>query len=212
MDLKGFFGRDTAGLPNWAWVIVVVGGIAAAYLVPRFLGKGGSVTDTTPTSGSAGTSGIGLAIDPTTGLPYAVEGLVPSGAGTPPPLVGGTTTTSYTGVIRPIQKTGKAAQYDAKNPDGVPIHATPGGNEVGKAAYGSQIKITGQPVNGPNNFGTGDTAGSTLWFPILFNGQAAYVSAYDIASTQAGGATLLSPQEFYTQWPGSNTRQIRLVG
>jgi len=81
--ISGFLNKDTAGLPNWAWGLVVVGGIAAAYIVPKFLGGASSTTSTDQTSTNTGTgaSGLGLAIDPTTGLPYAVEGLVPSGAG-----------------------------------------------------------------------------------------------------------------------------------
>lgn len=89
-----FFGRDTAGLPNWAWVLIVGAGIAAAYIVPKLLGNatGTSSQDAASTGTGTNASGLGLAIDPTTGLPYAVEGLVPSGgtAGTvdnnPPPV------------------------------------------------------------------------------------------------------------------------------
>ena len=47
-------------------------------------GGGGTATSAPGTStdnlnGGNGSSGLGLAIDPTTGLPYAVQGLVPSG-------------------------------------------------------------------------------------------------------------------------------------
>lgn len=87
-DFKGFLGKDTAGLPNWAWLLVVGAGLAAAYIVPKILAGKSSNSSSTPTTGTGtGTSGLGLAIDPTNGLPYAVEGLVPSGAyaGTPNP-------------------------------------------------------------------------------------------------------------------------------
>lgn len=81
--IQGFLGKDTAGLPNWAWLLVVAGGIAAAYFVPKFLGgQSPSATDQTATNAGtaqSNTNGIGLAVDPTTGLPYAVEGLSPSG-------------------------------------------------------------------------------------------------------------------------------------
>lgn len=84
--IQGFLGKDTAGLPNWAWLLVVAGGIAAAYFVPKFLGgQSSSSTSSTDQSaqaqaqGQGGPTGIGLAVDPTTGLPYAVEGLSPSG-------------------------------------------------------------------------------------------------------------------------------------
>ena len=76
--ITGFLSKDTAGLPNWAWLLVVGAGIAAVYVIPKFTGNKASSTNA---SSSTDTSGLGLAVDPTTGLPYAVEGLVPSGAG-----------------------------------------------------------------------------------------------------------------------------------
>ncbi len=77
----GFLKADTAGLPNWAWLLVVAAGIAAATILPKYFGKATGSTTTDQTSTDTGTSqaGLGLAVDPTTGLPYAVEGLVPSG-------------------------------------------------------------------------------------------------------------------------------------
>jgi hypothetical protein len=97
-DFKGIMGKEVAGLPTWVWVVVVGAGIAAAYVVPRFLGsKGTNATATTGTGDASGASGLGLAVDPTTGLPYAVEGLVPGGglAG------GGNTTTPVTNPVTP---------------------------------------------------------------------------------------------------------------
>src|SRR6266704_1488198 len=85
--IEGFLKGETAGLPNWAWILIVAAGIAAAVIVPKFFG-GASSTDTSSTPDS----GIGLAIDPTTGLPYAVEGLVPLGAGAGAGATGGSIT------------------------------------------------------------------------------------------------------------------------
>lgn len=73
--VKGFLTGTTAGLPNWAWILVVVAGVGGAILLPKLLGNKTGTT-TSDTTGE----GLGLALDPTTGLPYAVEGLVPSGA------------------------------------------------------------------------------------------------------------------------------------
>jgi hypothetical protein len=70
--IKGFMTKDLAGMPTWVWILIVGAGITAVYIIPKFFGTK-SASQTTPTSG------LGLAIDPTTGLPYAVEGLVPSG-------------------------------------------------------------------------------------------------------------------------------------
>ena len=90
----GFLKGTTAGLPNWAWVAVVAAGLAAAYFVPKFLNGGNSSNANNGTGGvSLPDSGIGLAVDPTTGLPYATEGLVPAGGtvgSTPPPAPGST--------------------------------------------------------------------------------------------------------------------------
>jgi LysM repeat protein len=120
----------TAGLPNWAWVLVVGGGIAAAYFLPKLLGGNSSATGTTGTTG-ADTSGIGLAVDPTTGLPYAVEGLVPSGAeaggtsGTPgpqgPPGIPGTP-----GPAGPPAPTGVPPKPPTKPPVKPPVPPKPG--------------------------------------------------------------------------------------
>lgn len=75
--VSGFMKNNTAGMPNWVWLLVIAGGIGLALAVKYYSSKK-SATDTT-TTGTDQTSGIGLAVDPTTGLPYAVEGLVPAG-------------------------------------------------------------------------------------------------------------------------------------
>ena len=103
----GFLNKTTAGLPNWAWIAVVVVGVAGAVLLPKLFGAKtpatpATATDTTGGTTGLSTSGIGLAIDPTTGLPYAVSGLVPSGAlannGVQNPGVNGGTVTPTTPV------------------------------------------------------------------------------------------------------------------
>lgn len=49
--IGGLLGKTTAGLPNWAWLLVIAGGIAAAIFVPKLFG-GGSSTDQTSTDGT----------------------------------------------------------------------------------------------------------------------------------------------------------------
>lgn len=95
--IKGFMSANTAGMPNWVWLLVIAGGIGLALAVKHFTsGKSGNAT----TTGTTPDSGLGLAVDPTTGLPYAVEGLVPAGGtvGMQPPSGtssgGGTTDTT----------------------------------------------------------------------------------------------------------------------
>lgn len=120
-DIKGIMSKEVAGLPTWVWVIVVGAGIAAAYIVPKFLGaKGTGQAATTGTGDSTG-SGLGLAIDPTTGLPYAVEGLVPAGglAG------GGNTTTPVTNPVTPPSGTA-FNPFKPVLPQGTTVPATGG--------------------------------------------------------------------------------------
>lgn len=75
--IEGFLEKETAGIPNWGWAAIIIVGIGAAYILPKFLGQKGNADASTDQG--ANTAGLGLAIDPATGLPYAVEGLVPSG-------------------------------------------------------------------------------------------------------------------------------------
>ena len=42
----GFLMGETAGVPNWAWILVVAAGIILAVIVPRVLNKGGGGTAT----------------------------------------------------------------------------------------------------------------------------------------------------------------------
>jgi hypothetical protein len=74
--------EKTGNVPNWVWVAVIVGGIALAWGVPKLMKGGTGSTTQDQTLGSTGATpqAIGLAVDPNTGLPYAVEGLVPAGA------------------------------------------------------------------------------------------------------------------------------------
>lgn len=78
--MPDFLSKDTAGLPNWAWLLIIGAGIAAAYIVPKIFGSITGSGSTTSTDSGTPASNLGLAVDPSTGLPYAVEGLVPSGA------------------------------------------------------------------------------------------------------------------------------------
>ncbi len=208
----GFFKQVTAGLPNWAWVLVVVGGVGAAILVPKFFGgKSTGTSDQTSTDqtnpSNPNTTGLGMAIDPGTGLPYAVEGLVPSGN----PYGSNTGNLDFSSLNQLLQQTIKSETnnlsqatigyvrgrfnqtqthaYDLATPQGVPIRDA-SGNILGYQAYGSAINITGNPqtFNGRTNFAvtknTPAGSGSSEWLPITYNGQTAYISAYDLTGYQ----------------------------
>lgn len=83
---KGMFGKDIAGFPVWVWLVIIGAGIGAVLLVKsgklKFPGS----------SSSTGSTGLGLAVDPSTGLPYAIEGLQPAGG-----LAGGGSTSTGSG-------------------------------------------------------------------------------------------------------------------
>lgn len=176
-ELPAFLEKETAGLPNWAWILVVGAGVGAAYVLPKFFGKPGNTAQTGTDSGS--TNGIGLAVDPTTGLPYAVEGLVPGGGTAGTGIPGGTTNQptlqQELGLIRQ-RGNGSTQNYD-KAHTGVPIRSTATGtpqSEIGYAPWGTTIKITGPAVQGSTNMGT------NLWYPVtLSNGVTGYISAFD---------------------------------
>lgn len=204
-DFKELLTKETAGLPNWAWVGVIIAGVGATYFLPKLLGKSTNTTANTPTTSTdAGTSasGIGLAVDPTTGLPYAVEGLVPSGANA------GTTSTGTTasqplmnevGIIRARGNSSLTTSYDTKNNQGIPIRTQPdaGKGTVGYEPYGSQVQVIGPAVTGaynlPNN--KNGNNGTNLWYKVVApNGQTGYVSAYDFSG---------APVERTGQWPNA---------
>ena len=96
--------NDTAGMPNWVWLIVIVGGIGVAIAIRHYYNKSSSTGNAT-TTGTTPDSGLGLAVDPTTGLPYATEGLVPSGG-----TAGGTQ--GIQGPVGPAGPAGAAGDSD----------------------------------------------------------------------------------------------------
>jgi hypothetical protein len=167
-----FLMQSTGGLPNWAWLLVIAGGIAAAIIVPKILpGKSSS-----PTTGS----GLGLAIDPTTGLPYATEGLVPSGqtysgGGTPPPP-------NTTGTPPPSTTTASVytrnLQQGQQPPNDIPIWKTPNADwtqDVGAIPINTPIKV-GAPVQ----------TGTETFYPVTYNNTVGFVAGWDLAGVPTG--------------------------
>jgi hypothetical protein len=213
-DFKGIMGKEVAGLPTWVWIIVVGAGIAAAYVVPKFLGKNTTGAPTTGTGDASGASGLGLAVDPTSGLPYAVEGLVPGGG-----LVGsGNTTTPITNPVTPptttpVSTPGPFNPRLPQLPQGVKVPAqmgaiftyngttytiVPGPNNI---IYGAVGRMTAQQAQntpiGPNKYVL--TAPASHYKP----GDVAYPIDYGQPPVYSG---------FYNpSWPGGTT-QRRLYG
>lgn len=184
-NIGGFLKAQTGPLPNWAWIVVIVGGVAAAYIVPKFLAKNSTgAADATTTDAGTPNSGLGLAIDPTTGLPYAVEGLVPSGA-----TVG--TQSSYL----PPTPTTPASDNLANNPF-YPI-LPPNTSNI-PSATGSYYQYGGQwytIVSGPEG---------RIW------GALGKMSAQQAMNTPIGPTTkrlLIEPASAYNPaWPGGTTQ------
>lgn len=176
--MEQFLQKETAGLPNWVWLVVVIGGIGAVYIAPKLFGNKSTSASTAGADTGGGVSGLG--------------GYIPGG-----PYAGGSTPTSSTspgvgseleGVIREATTTGPVAGYDQNFANrGVPIRATPGGATQGYQMFGSRVQVIGPAVQGPND------QGSTLWYPIAGGG---YISSYDFA----GNPTL-------TNWPYATSTQ-----
>lgn len=233
--IGGFFKNNTLGLPNWAWLLVIAAGIGAAIIIPKFIGgkKSGNAT----TTGTTPDSGLGLAIDPTTGLPYAVEGLVPAGGlaggggqgiqGVPGPTgpkgPPGTPAPPDTDPGPPGPKIKHATirardpkgTYDKQVAGGIPLRQAPGATkQVGLIPYGSSIQILGGPITGGGNFGR---TGNTQWYQV----PGGYISAFDIAKffdTSTSTHALVPPTngvgtaaQVPTTWPGTDTSQTRIL-
>ena len=203
--LKGFMTKDLAGMPTWVWIVIVGAGIAAVYIIPKFFGSKSSSSTAT---GTTPTTGLGLAIDPTTGLPYAVEGLVPSG-NTPP--------------IPP--------QPPPPNPP-PPTFVWPTSLANQKIWQGTRTHNFFFGPKGPQPDEKDQTLLSTL-FPagttftdVQGTGAAGTSFSYTIPGQQPvvapvtlvnpnpppGGGPNVGPQEMIPVWPGSNTSQIRITG
>jgi hypothetical protein len=132
-DIAGLLTRTTGGLPNWGWGLILVAGVGAAYFLPKVLGQqsGGAnpLQQSAAASDQAGASGLGLAIDPTTGLPYAVEGLVPSGS----PVAGGiTVSTPGPAGTNPTLPSGTKISYGA---GGRVFYTPPGGQQQNFSSF-----------------------------------------------------------------------------
>lgn len=179
MATGSFFTKETAGLPNWAWGAVVLVGVGVGVVFMK-LNKPSTSTPATGTTstGQTGPSEAAANVDSQSGQvpiyivtnPGSDQSSTPTTTTpTPPPT---TTPAPPTYVVR---ASGKAPGYDSKN-TGVPLRSSPGGSTVTTVPFGATITSPGQPVYGPENLKNG----STLWYPAVYNGQAGYISAWDL--------------------------------
>src|SRR5260221_3223189 len=204
--IKGFMTNNTAGMPNWVWLLVIAGGIGLALGVKYFYNKKPSSTT------GADTSGLGLAIDPTTGLPYAVEGLVPAGgvAGAPPPPVP-TPTPTPTPFVWPTSLSGMKIWEGTSSHD---FFFGPKGPQPGQAGQTllSTLFPAGTTFSDPGGGKTGDAFYYTL--PGTTTPIKAPVTLVDPrppSGQSGGGPGAMLPQEMLTTWPG-DTSQVRMTG
>ena len=209
--LGTFLQKETAGLPNWAWILVIIGGAGAGYY---FVRKNSAATSTAgsnaasqpsatgqSTSGAAGS--YGSAIDYSSSLPVSA-----TNASSPVYVLGTSPTPTPTNptpqppqptpqppqpqptpqqkvTVRQPASSGQTASYDSSH-SGVPIHSGPSWQTpvMSTANWGSQVPVTGPAVSGGSNFPNGFQGGSTMWYPVAGGG---FISSYDIAGIGGGG-------------------------
>lgn len=230
---KGFFGKQIGGFPVWVWLVIVGAGIAAVYIVPKLglFGQG--------SSNQTG-SGLGLAIDPTTGLPYAVEGLVPSGAnagGSSGGIAGPQGPTGPTGPTGPAGPQGPAGP--GGGPGGSPTPNPPGGSipgidypliPFGQLPSQATNAPTGTVINWNGQQWTiGWGSGGRLW-GVQGNIPVAQWAVTPLSSQGGAKMLLYAPQSSYpnaqpsaqanpifttaqaspNNWPGGSNGQVRM--
>lgn len=201
--IKGFLTTNTAGMPNWVWLTVIGIGVAAAIIIPKFLNKGSS----TPTTGSD-MSGIGLAVDPTTGLPYAVEGLVPSGG-----TGGGGLITSGSNIPTTTPATPTGQQFPGGSANGPLMAGTssfPSFSWIGTLKPGTTYSLGGfDPTTGLQRFWYTEPGGTTqeAWLPagatIVKGAQGRiWINRAGLPTGQQG----IQVTGTQPDWPGSTTQ------
>jgi hypothetical protein len=206
--IKGFMTNNTAGMPNWVWLLVIAGGIGLALGVKYFYNKKPSSTT------GADTSGLGLAIDPTTGLPYAVAGLVPAGGISPgpPQPVPPPTPAPFTW---PTSLSGMKIWEGTQSHD---FFFGPNGPQPGRANQTllSTLFPAGTTFSDPGGGKAGDAFYYTL--PGTTTPVKAPVTLVNPLPPGGGGGEsgggpgmMVQPQELLTSWPG-DTSQVRMTG
>jgi len=164
---------QTAGLPNWAWLLIIAGGIVAAVVVPNLLAsnQAASTTDTTgtttPTDGTTGN--VSSTPDLSSLLGGGGGGSIPSSGGyvatpTTDGTVGAATTTAAPPAVAPTTtpaisqlQTQNAMQAAAQTPPTTAPSGTPLSNMqkivnylagLGTGATVNQVGTAGHPQSG----------------------------------------------------------------
>lgn len=202
MDFKGVLTKKYGGLPGWSWGLVVIGGLVVGlYFYNRSKTTTKTPATTTPvsptTDASVGTTGYGdySALGPNAGS--TGQGNTTINVGVP-----ATNPNNWLGTLN----------LTSNGP--IPLYATSGNagdttlpQKLSDIPSGSTITATGPELVGA---WAPTQNGSELWYPVVYNGQAGFVSAYYVAnaSVQIQNATVPPPPIF----PTANTMYARQPG
>ncbi len=208
--IKHFLMQETAGLPNWGWMLVIVGGASFGFIFVknRQNASNGSSTDATgstvpqPSTDANTATGVtptGLIVIPVQSPDNGQNTQNTQSTQSATPTVdtsnNSQTTTTQTpprqrlsstrqATVRAKGSLPQAAAYDAAN-NGVPVRATPGGLEIRKATFSSTVTLSGPSVQGGSNL-PGNNSGSTSWYPLSNGG---YINSEDLTNVQSTPST-----------------------
>lgn len=142
------FEGSLAGLPMWAWGLILAGGIAAAFLLPKL-----RKSTTSSSLGSGQTTPTDPNIDPNTGVPYAIESAINPSTGLPAYYGSGFTSNPGAGASGGTATTPNTTVGSSG--------ASASGSSGGSAGTGSGVSIPRPPTYNPTpNGGVGATLGS----------------------------------------------------
>jgi hypothetical protein len=225
---ENFLTKQTAGLPNWAWGVVILLGVGIGYFVIK--SKNAPTTSPSTTSNVVGQEQAAdqapinatAGYFPTTSVNGQTVPVVPSdyqGIYNPNgDLIGyqpqtqstsnqtGTTSPTLSATIRHSEAGTQSqyASYDAQN-SGIPLRSNAGTFSSSGAPLNNIVATIpfGSMIQlaGSSVTGTGnDTpSGNPVWYPVTYNGQQGYVSAADIGNVSAGAGAIAPPRVRQTE-------------
>lgn len=201
MDIKGVLTKKYADLPLWAWLAIAGVGVGVGIFLYR-RSKGNTTASNTTSATTTPTDTTGNAISGSTGYgDYSAVGSSAGGANNPGQTIINIGTPasnpSNWSTMLVLTNAGPVPLYDSAG--------TPGGhdlgNQVGTIPGGSDVQATG-----PEQVGAWlSNQQSELWYPVSYNQQQGYVSAYYVANASSSIGT----QPTGTPTPTSSTIKIR---
>ena len=185
MKIKELLTKKYGGLPGWAWFAVAVGGVAIGlYFYSRNKSTAAATTTsatTDATSASTNASATDNSVGTTGYGDYSAVGSTAGGAnGTGNTVINlGNAATNPTNWLTTLVLTGSEPIpfYDSAGTPG----ATTLGNEIGTIPPNTTVTATGPELVGAWN----QPNGSENWYPVVYNGQAGFISAYYVANASS---------------------------